>query len=97
MEMLQGIWKQHLSRARLWDTALIFPPSPPNYVTRSPGVMGVSKLKVARERPENFRTERDTNPDLCDVGEVLHHISCQANWEPVVVWVYDKSVSFQCK
>ena len=38
MEMLQGVWKQHLRpRAVVGYSVKIFLPSPPNYVTRSPG------------------------------------------------------------
>ena len=38
MKMLQGVWKQHLRpRAVVGYGVKIFPPSPPNYVTRSPG------------------------------------------------------------
>ena len=38
MEMLQGFWKQHLRpRAVVGYGVKIFLPSPPNYVTRSPG------------------------------------------------------------
>ena len=38
MEMLQGAWKQHLRpRAVVGYGVNIFLPSPPNYVTRSPG------------------------------------------------------------
>ena len=38
MEMLQGAWKQHLRpRAVVGYGVKIFLPSPPNYVTRSPG------------------------------------------------------------
>lgn len=48
---------------------------------------------VARERQEEFRTDRDTKPDLFDVGAVLHHISYQGE---LAMWVHDKSVSFQC-
>ena len=40
MEMLQGVWKQHLRpRAVVGYRVKIFLPSPPNYVTRSPGVI----------------------------------------------------------
>ena len=39
MEMLQGVWKQHLRpRAVVGYGAKISLPSPPNYVTRSPGI-----------------------------------------------------------
>ena len=38
MEMLQGVWKQHLRpRAVVGYGVKTFLPSPPNYVTRSPG------------------------------------------------------------
>ena len=38
MEMLQGVWKQHLRpHADVGYGLQIFLPSPPNYVTRSPG------------------------------------------------------------
>ena len=38
MEMLQGVWKQHLRpRAVVGYGVIIFLPSPLNYVTRSPG------------------------------------------------------------
>ena len=38
MEMLQGVWKQRLRpRAVVGYGVKIFLPSPPNYVTRSPG------------------------------------------------------------
>ena len=38
MEMLQGVGKQHLRpRAVVGYGVKIFLPSPPNYVTRSPG------------------------------------------------------------
>ena len=39
MEMLQGVWKQHLRpRAVVGYGLKIFLPSPLNYVTRSPGM-----------------------------------------------------------
>ena len=39
MEMLQGVWKEHLRpRAVVGYGVKIFLPSPPNYITRSPGV-----------------------------------------------------------
>ena len=38
MEILQGVWKQHLRpRAVVGYGVKIVLPSPPNYVTRSPG------------------------------------------------------------
>ena len=45
--MLQGVWKQHLRpRAVVGYGVKIFLPSPPNYVTRSPGCNSL----VAREK-----------------------------------------------
>ena len=40
MEIPQGFWKQHLRpRAVVGYGVKIFLPSPPNYVTRSPGCL----------------------------------------------------------
>ena len=48
MEMLQGVCKQHLGpRAVVGYGVKIFLPSPPNYVTRSPGKCdGQFKFKI---------------------------------------------------
>ena len=44
MEMLQGVWKPHLRpRAVVGYGVKIFLPSPPNYVTRSPGYSSDNK------------------------------------------------------
>ena len=53
MEMLQGVWKQHLRpHAVVGYGVKIFLPSPPNYVTRSPGVgnksVAISRTPLAR-------------------------------------------------
>ena len=49
MEMLQGVWKQHLRpRAVVGYGVKIFLPSPPNYVTRLPG--GLATCWLPRER-----------------------------------------------
>ena len=43
MEILHGVWKQHLRpRAVVGYGLKIFLPSPPNYVTRSPGKAALS-------------------------------------------------------
>ena len=34
---------------------------------------------------KNSSLNGDLNPDLCNVGAVLHQLSCQANWEQVLV------------
>ena len=45
MEMLQGVWKQHLRPCAVVGYGVkIFLPSPPNYVTRSPGTAKAIKL-----------------------------------------------------
>ena len=50
MEMLQGVWKQHLRpRAVVGYGVKIFPPSPPNYVTRSPGRAGLAQCRRIAE------------------------------------------------
>ena len=49
-------------------------------------------LEIARERPEKFRPQWDSNADLCEACEVLYHLSYQANWELAVMWVYDNPV-----
>ena len=41
--------------------------------------------EVAKERPE-----WDLNPDLCNTSVVLNQLSYQANWELLIMWVYDK-------
>ena len=46
MEMLQGVWKQHLRpRAVVGYGVKIFLPTPQNYVTRSPGKISGDKKR----------------------------------------------------
>ena len=40
-------------------------------------------------------SERDSNPDLCDAGPVLHQLNYQANWELVIMWVNDKHLAIE--
>ena len=47
---------------------------------------------VVKERSEKFWLERDSNPDLYDVGAVLFQLLYQTNWELVITWVNDKPV-----
>ena len=48
MEILQGVWKQHLRpRAVVGYGVKIFLPSPPNYVTRSPGKICLRIVLIA--------------------------------------------------
>ena len=48
MEMLQGVWKQHLRPHAVEGYGVkIFLPSPPNYVTRSPGYSVVCGLSFS--------------------------------------------------
>ena len=54
MEMPQGVWKQHLRpRAVVGYGVKIFLPSPPNYVTRSPGRYERFRLGTTYDR-KNF-------------------------------------------
>ena len=65
MEMLQGVWKQHLRpRAVVGYGVKIFLPSPPNYVTKSPGC-------VVHERFSSTYTLRDLAWDTCLIGVPL--------------------------
>ena len=68
MEMLQGVWKQHLRpRAIVGYGLKIFLPSPPNYVTRSPGTVFTTSddngkiyiLNVMSEIENNTWARRD--------------------------------------
>ena len=47
---------------------------------------------MTKGRLEKFKLERDSNPDLCDVGAVLFQLSFQVNWKLFIMWGYDKSV-----
>ena len=48
--MLQGVWKQHLRpRAVVGYGVKIFLPSPPNYVTRSPGCGNENESKRSKK------------------------------------------------
>ena len=45
MEMLKGVYKQHLRPCAVVGYGVkIFLPSPPNYVTRSPGEISLKKI-----------------------------------------------------
>ena len=70
MEMLQGVWKQHLRpRAVVGYGFKVFLPSPPNYVTRSPG-------KVDHSRPQTYVLQRtDFNTDILQAVPVIRVFS----------------------
>ena len=62
MEMLQGVWKQHLRpRAVVGYGVKILLPSPPNYVTRSPGLGSLENLSKDAGNGNN-----DTKTQLSD-------------------------------
>ena len=69
MEMLQGVWKQHLRpRAVVGYGLKIFLPSPPNYVTRSPGtVAGMIEL-YEQLLPTKVYTTQKTKTTQGDVS-----------------------------
>ena len=51
MEMLQGVWKQHLRpRTVVGYGVKIFLPSPPNYFTRSPGYWSQMEGLIKRNK-----------------------------------------------
>jgi len=33
-----------------------------------------------------------SNPDLCDANAVFYQLIHQANWELVIMWIYDKPI-----
>jgi len=58
-------------------------------------VSPTSLLFIAKEatKPEFLVTKSlngDSNRDLCDAGAVLNRLTYQANWEQVVIRVYDQ-------
>ena len=54
MEMLQGVWKQHLRPCVVMGYDVkIFLPSPPNYVTRSPGCVILNGRLVSDWIPQS--------------------------------------------
>ena len=60
MEILQGVWKQHLG----WRTVVgygvkIFLPRPPNYVTRSPGERLTKKTVYIKGEVTRLGTSHD--------------------------------------
>ena len=56
MEMLQGVWKQHLRPRAVGYGVKIFLPSPPNYVTKSPG-WGLSGRDPFNQNFRKFRSK----------------------------------------
>ena len=64
MEMLQGVWKQHLRpREAVGYGVKIFLPSPPNYVTRSPG--NYASAKIFNELIHVFRLFAILGYNIC--------------------------------
>ena len=60
MEMLQGAWKQHLRpRAVVEYGVKIVLPSPPNYVTRSPGVTSLALFSAMNEEQRVLLLKRE--------------------------------------
>ena len=70
MEMLQGVWKQHLRpRAVVGNGVKIFLPSPPNYVTRSPGSKW--KQESANDDIERFIVHQKYEPKQKNWNHIL--------------------------
>ena len=75
MEMLDGVWKQHLRpRAVVGYGVKIFLPSLPNYVTRSPG-KHISKIL----RLDHFRVAEFWRTDACPWQFFLRSIATPIN------------------
>ena len=47
-------------------------------------------LSSSERKASKLRSKRDSNPDLCDAGAVINHLSRQAKL--VIMWVYDKPI-----
>ena len=65
MEMLQGVWKQHLRpHAVVGYGVKIFLPSPPNYVTRSPGELNRLRILTGKRQTSWLCTStvKELNP-----------------------------------
>ena len=59
MDMLQGVWKQHLRPCAVVGYGVeIFLPSPPNYVTRSPGAGRTLKTMHSGSKGKSLKTLR---------------------------------------
>ena len=65
MEMLQGVWKQHLRPLAVVGYGVkIFLPSPPKNVTRSPGGLeGEIFLSACAERPVSRKSRKLFGPE----------------------------------
>ena len=72
MEMLQGVWKQHLRpRAVVGYGLKIFLPSPPSYVTRSPGRCLGNFLHTRRNHYINTARPLRTFAPKSSYGEIF--------------------------
>ena len=50
-------------------------------------VLAVFSASEAVARMASSGLNCDSNHGLCESGEVLFHLSYQANWERIVIWV----------
>ena len=44
---------------------------------------------IAKGDLEMFRSEQDSNPDLCDTDTVIYQLSYKPNWRRVIIRVHD--------
>ena len=86
MEMLQRVWKQHLRpRAVVGYGVKIFLPSPPNYVTRSPGcfcyvddaVLTLISSNLHKEGSEVLIKTRSIPASLSIKGQATQHTTVE--------------------
>ena len=85
MEMLKGVWKQHLRpRAVVGYGVKIFLPSPPNYVTKSPGCVDTSdpnwrrnlRTEIIESHKSTETLQRDDEDDNEDLGWARSRMHC---------------------
>ena len=50
---------------------------------------------IAKEDLEMFRSEQDSNPDLCDTDRVIYQLSYQPNWRRVIMRVHDNPLKME--
>ena len=96
MEMLQGVWKQHLRpRAVVGYGVKMFLPSSPNYVTRSPGDGWGDMPKNAKKCQKQWTKENivkrrtEKKSDICfskDFISPRRVLSLVFSWSDSVSW-----------
>ena len=50
---------------------------------------------VAKGDLKMFRSEQDSNPDLCDTDTVIYQLSYKPNWRRGIMRVHDNSLKME--